>query len=91
MLLLIAWRNLWRNPTRSLSIITSVVIGIWAGTFLVGIYYGMGRDRMRIAIREEVSHLQVHHPGFADDQEAAFHFSADSVAAAIGQLPSLRA
>ncbi|MEY3368924.1 MAG: hypothetical protein RI973_2079 [Bacteroidota bacterium] len=91
MLLLIAWRNLWRNPTRSLSIITSVVIGIWAGTFLVGIYYGMGRDRMRIAIREEVSHLQVHHPGFADDQEAAFHFPADSVAAAVRQLPSLRA
>ncbi|MDX2135707.1 MAG: FtsX-like permease family protein [Saprospiraceae bacterium] len=91
MLLLIAWRNLWRHRARSLAIIFSVVLGIWAGAFLVALYYGMGRDRMRIAIREEVSHVQVHHPGFADDQDAAFHFSVDSLAVAVKEMPDLRA
>jgi putative ABC transport system permease protein len=91
MLILIAWRNLWRHRTRSLVIIASVALGIWAGAFIVSLYYGMGNERVRIAIEQEVSHLQVHHPGFQDDHDVAFHFNRDSLAAVLRKVPGLRA
>jgi ABC-type lipoprotein release transport system permease subunit len=69
----IAWRNIWRNKVRSLVIITSIVMGVWAGTFVSAIYYGMGEDRVTIAIQNEISHIQVHHPRFKDDYKACFY------------------
>lgn len=73
MLLRIAWRNIWRNRSRSLVIAASVAIGLWAGIFLIAFYNGMIRQRIRIAIDREVSHLQVHHPSFSDDYELRWH------------------
>ena len=64
MLLNIAWRNLWRSPYRSLLIIFSVVLGLWSGVMINAIYFGMGKGRMEVAIRKEVSHIQIHHPEF---------------------------
>ena len=73
MLLRVAWRNIWRNRSRSLVIIASVGIGLWAGIFLIAFYNGMIRQRIRSAIDREVSHLQIHHPRFSDDHDLRYH------------------
>jgi putative ABC transport system permease protein len=91
MLLQIAWRNLWRHRTRSVAIIASVALGVWAGAFIVSIYYGMGNERVRIAIEEEVSHLQVHHPKFREDFEVVWNFDLDSLNAVLRNTPGLKA
>ena len=91
MLFLIAWRNLWRNRTRSLIIAASVALGMWAGSFITAIYYGMGDSRLRIAIDHEVSHIQIHHPRFADDQEAKLNMPEDSLRQALQQVTSIKA
>lgn len=80
MLLTMAWRNIWRNRTRSLVIIASIALGLIAGLFVMGLYQGMLNDRLRIVIDREVSHLQIHHPRFQDDHEAGYTLSrADSL------------
>lgn len=91
MLLSIAWRNLWRHRTRSLAIIASVALGVWAGLFITSFYYGMGESRMRTVIQEEVSHLRVRHPRFNDDFEAGWNFSLDSMEQVIRQTPGVKA
>lgn len=91
MLFLIAWRNLWRHPARSLAIIASVALGVWAGAFIISLYYGMGNERVRIAIEQEVSHLQVHHPKFREDHDVAFNFDLDSMDAVLRNTPGLKA
>jgi putative ABC transport system permease protein len=63
----IAWRNIWRNPTRSLVIMISVAIGLLAGAFIAAIYWGMGQERFRIAIENEIAHIQIHQPDFTKD------------------------
>lgn len=71
MLFQMAWRNIWRNPVRSLVIISSVMLGLVAGIFVLGLYDGMLRSRTRTVIDTEVAHLQAHHPKFKDDYEAS--------------------
>lgn len=78
MILTIAWRNIWRNSVRSVVIIMSIMLGLWSGTFINALYWGMGEDRVRLAIENEVSHIQVHHPEFKDDHKAGFFISLDS-------------
>lgn len=90
MLLLIAWRNLWRNRARSLLIAVSVALGMWAGAFINALYFGMGIGRMRIAIDQEISHLQIHHPKFADDQEARYNMYADSLRTCLNADPAIK-
>ena len=41
----IAWRNIWRTPLRSLIVIGSIVLGIWAGIFVIAFCYGLNSQR----------------------------------------------
>lgn len=88
----IAWRNIWRNRVRSLVIISSVVLGLWAGTFVNALYYGMGEDRVTIAIQSEISHIQIHNPGFNDDFKAKFilHYT-DTMQHILQSTPNVKA
>ncbi|MGR3812233.1 ABC transporter permease [Jiulongibacter sp. NS-SX5] len=67
MLFKIAWRNIWRNKTRSLIIITAIMLGLWAGVFLMGFSWGMYDSRIESLITKESSHLQLHHEKFKED------------------------
>lgn len=69
MIPLIAWRNIWRNRTRSLVIIASVTLGLWAGIFIMALSFGMTEERKEKLINEQLSHIQIHEPGFTDTQE----------------------
>lgn len=72
MLLKVAWRNIWRNRHRSLIIIIAVTIGLCTGIFLMAFYNGMVEQRIRLAILNETSHIQMHHPKFPVDQELRY-------------------
>lgn len=67
-----AWRNIWRNASRSLIIMTSVTLGLFAGISVLGLYKGMLKSRVETVIYREVGHLQVHHPRFSEDMQASF-------------------
>jgi putative ABC transport system permease protein len=70
MLIKIAWRNIWRNRTRSLIIIIAITLGLWAGVFLTGFSWGMYDARIETIISKESSHLQLHHEKFREDYMA---------------------
>jgi putative ABC transport system permease protein len=72
MLVKIAWRNVWRNKTRSLVITVAVAIGVWAAIFLSAFYNGMIEERIRSAIEQEISHLQVHDPKFKAEYDVQY-------------------
>ena len=69
----LAWRNVWRNPTRSLVVIGAIAMGIWAAIFMSGFATGMMRSYIANSIEDIVSHIQVHHPEFSKDFEARFY------------------
>ncbi|ULQ51602.1 ABC transporter permease [Flavihumibacter fluvii] len=75
MIISIAWRNIWRNPMRSLVIIGSVMIGLWAGIFILAFFRGMTNEQINTTISQQLSHVQVHHPRFREMDETEFTIS----------------
>ncbi|MDP4200758.1 MAG: FtsX-like permease family protein [Bacteroidota bacterium] len=84
MTLTIAWRNVWRRKGRSIVIICSVIVGLWAGLAVMSFYFGFAEERVRSAIELEVSHLQIHHPEFKRDRDVRYTIPAgDSIVAVL--------
>jgi putative ABC transport system permease protein len=91
MILLMAWRNIWRNKMRSIVIILSIAIGVFAGIAVLALYKGMVKSRMRTAIDAEVGHLQVHDSNFKKDYEPKFVITnGDNVLKAIRLIPNVK-
>lgn len=67
MLLIIAFRNIWRNTARSIIIMLSVAVGVFAGTAVMALYKGMLRSRVRTVIEAETGHIQIHARDFKRD------------------------
>lgn len=75
MLFQIAWRNIWRNKTRSLVVICSIVIGLWAGVFILAFAWGMYQKNMDDSVYRQLSHIQIHHPSFAIENDPEYAIS----------------
>jgi ABC-type lipoprotein release transport system permease subunit len=89
--LTLAWRNIWRNKIRSLLIMASVALGLFAGIFVLALYEGMLRARVRTVIDREVAHLQIHHKQFKEDYDPAFLLpDRDSVMKKVSAMPMVR-
>ncbi len=92
MLFIIAWRNIWRQKTRSLVIITAILIGLWGLLFVIGFSNGFMKSFLDNAIKYEHSHIQIHHADFKTDQELKFFIEeGKSLATTIGALPNVKA
>lgn len=75
MLLQISWRNIWRNKTRSLVVIFSIIIGIWAGIFILAFSWGMYQSNIDDSVFKQLSHIQIHHPTFSAEKDSKFFIS----------------
>jgi len=71
MLFSISWRNIWRNKVRSLVIIFSIALGIFAGVSATAFMKGLAEQRIQKVIKTELSYIQVHKPGFRQNSEFA--------------------
>ena len=67
MLTIIAWRNVWRSTGRSLVVIGSIVVGIWALIFMLGFMNGFMISYINGAIKHDISHIQIHQEEFKED------------------------
>ncbi|MDP4186275.1 MAG: ABC transporter permease, partial [Bacteroidota bacterium] len=87
-----AWRNLWRNKLRSSIIITAVTLGIFACTFLIAFVNGMVNERIHTIISTELTHIQIHQPGFLDNNQFSLLIeNADSIVKRVRQAPHVLA
>lgn len=91
MLIQIAWRNVWRNRTRSLVIIAAVVIGLWGGIFSNAFMQGMSDQQIYSSIHTETGHLQINEPGFLLNHDMQLHIDdADSLVTDIKKIPEVQ-
>lgn len=91
MIYIMAWRNIWRNKMRSVIIILSIAIGLFAGIAVLALYKGMMKSRVRNVIDAEVGHLQIHNSNFKKDYEPWFTLANGArVLAAVIKMPEVK-
>lgn len=69
MILQIAWKNVWRNKTRSLIVILSIAVGVFAGVFSMAAMNSSIVQRIDAAVNEELSHIQVNNSEFRSSSD----------------------
>ncbi|HTB33175.1 MAG TPA: FtsX-like permease family protein [Bacteroidia bacterium] len=69
MLFKVAWRNIWRNKMRSIVVISSVAVGLFAGMFMMAFFSGLATQEIKSAVEIQLSHIQIHNPAFIDDKD----------------------
>lgn len=92
MILLMAWRNIWRSRTRTLVVIGAIALGVWAALFMSGFATGMMNSYIDNAIEQVVSHIQIHNPDFQQDKDVKFRIhDPGSVKATLLEDPAVKA
>jgi len=68
----VSWKNVWRSKIRSSVVIVAFVFGIFGGLFTVAVFVGMVDQRVKLAIGNEASHIQIHHPDYLNNNELKY-------------------
>ena len=68
-LIFVAWRNIWRNPIRSVLTISALASGLVMVILYASLLEGMTRQMVRFATEISTSHIQVHRQAYIDDQD----------------------
>lgn len=68
-LVFIAWRNIWRNPVRSVLTISAIAGSLIAVILYSALMEGMTRQMVASTTEISTSHLQIHRQAFTDDQD----------------------
>jgi len=91
MIFMMAWRNIWRNKMRSIVIMLSVAIGLFAGIAVLALYKGMMQSRVRTVIDAEITHIQIHQKEFKKDYDPSYTLPAnDSMPAIISRMKRVK-
>lgn len=64
-----AWRNIWRNPVRSVLTICALAGGLVMVILYAALLEGMTTNMVRYATEVSTGHLQVHRQAYIDDQD----------------------
>lgn len=75
MLVKIAWRNIWRNRTRSIVVIGSIIVGVWAVLAGTGFMNGFMVSYSADMIEHDISNIQVHNPSFKNDFDINYYLA----------------
>jgi ABC-type lipoprotein release transport system permease subunit len=69
----ISWKNIWRNKLRSFALLMAIFLGVSCGLIMAGLASGMVNQRFKSLIEKQISHIQIHSPGFMQERESALY------------------
>ncbi|RMG40660.1 MAG: ABC transporter permease [Candidatus Dadabacteria bacterium] len=74
LLLGLAFRNMLRNPRRSILTLSAISVGVWSCTSLAALARGVGAEMARDAIYNLTGHIQIHAPDYVEDPSIEHRF-----------------
>lgn len=73
-IMLIGWRNIFRNKRRSLIVASSIVVGLVVMMFSMAIMNGFNRQMLENTINTSLGHVAIHAKGYFNDMNVALSF-----------------
>lgn len=91
MMVIFAWKNIWRNKKRSLVILAATAVGLAAGLFSVGLMTGMYDSMVDSSINRGTGDFQLHTYAYKRDQLIRQTLpSPDSLVQTLKTIPDIR-
>lgn len=63
----LAWRNVWRNPRRTVIILMAVTVAVWSMIISSALMRGIADQLVRNGIATLTGHIQIHERGYRND------------------------
>ncbi|HEY9070641.1 MAG TPA: ABC transporter permease, partial [Candidatus Ozemobacteraceae bacterium] len=89
MILRLAWRNLWRNPHRTLLQILAVAGSLFVAVFFNNMAYGSYRQMIREGVKAGSGHVGIYHERYIKDRKIEQWFVVGSAPAGLERLPGV--
>ncbi|MFT6276689.1 MAG: ABC-type lipoprotein release transport system permease subunit [Halioglobus sp.] len=88
-IVVLAWRNLWRNYRRTLILLVTIALGVWSMIFMTALMRGMVDEIVRNGLATLPGEVQIHAPAYRDDPSIVHRIPMPSgdLLAALGQPP----
>lgn len=74
----IAWRNLWRNPRRTVFMLIAVAVALWSIVSFDALMKAWARSTLDASLSELTGAGQIHAPGYLDDPGVRYRMSPPS-------------
>ena len=88
LLIILAWRNLWRHKRRTLVMLFALLLGVWSMIAMAALVRGSMEQHIRKEILNLTGHVQIHAPAYRDDPAVEHRFALPaSLTAALSQAP----
>ncbi len=68
----LAWRNLWRNPHRSLLVIIAVASGLWSILSFTALLQSWNVSTLSVALKDMTGQGQIHASGYLDNPGVSY-------------------
>ena len=78
-LMILAWKNIWRNKVRSGIILGAIAVGLSTGTFLLAFIKGWIIGTVNSDIETQFSHIQIHDAAFLINHDVNAYFIREDV------------
>ncbi|MDR1866087.1 MAG: FtsX-like permease family protein [Bacteroidales bacterium] len=81
----LAWKNIWRNRTRSSVILGAIALGLFCGVYINSFMTGWMYTTVDDDINNHLSHIQIHDTAFSANNDISAYFPREKVEAAVGE------
>jgi ABC-type lipoprotein release transport system permease subunit len=75
LLVMLAWRNLWRHKRRTAVMLFALALGIWSMVVMAALIRGSMEQHVKKEILNLTGHVQIHAPGYRDDPAVDYRFT----------------
>lgn len=79
-MIILAWRNIWRNKRRTLITIASVFFAVFLAILMRGFHIGSWQNLIDSVLHSYSGYIQVHNNGYWDNQNFDYSMSANDTA-----------
>jgi ABC-type lipoprotein release transport system permease subunit len=88
LLMMLAWRNLWRHKRRTFVMLFALLLGVWSMIAMAALVRGSMEQHIRKEILNLTGHIQIHAPAYRDDPAIEHRFAVPAaLTTALQQAP----